>query len=66
MTKAKTMQASKKFIMRRLCQNVRVSMRIIGAAGAEMAAAFALCASFICSPAMLSAIAPQISHALQK
>jgi len=64
MTKAITMQASKKFIRRRLCQNARVSTRIRGTAGADKTAALALCASFVCSPATPSAVAPHISHVL--
>jgi hypothetical protein len=58
------MQASKKFIMRRLCQNVWVSTRIRGPAGADKTAALALWGTFVCSPATPSAVAPHISHVL--
>lgn len=44
---------------------VRDSTSITGAANAaEAAAAVALFASFLCSPATLSAVAPQISQVL--
>lgn len=66
MTNAKTMQPSKKFIMRRLCQNVRVSTSIRGAVGANETAAEILSAAFACSPARLTAVKPHISHILQK
>lgn len=66
MTKPRTMQANRKFIMRRPCQMFRVSTSITGAANADEAAAIALLASFLCSPATLTAVAPQISQVLPK
>lgn len=55
------MDASRKFMTRRPCQKTRVSERPTGAA---TLATVALLASFVCSPAMFSALAPQISQIL--
>ncbi len=70
MTKAKTIQASRKFRNRWPCQKFRVSAGCTGAAAA--AAAAASFASFHCSinsvsfaPATLCATDPQISQVLQ-
>lgn len=52
--------------MRRPCQMVRLSTSITGADDAEGAMAVALIASFLCSPATLSAMVPQISQVLPK
>jgi hypothetical protein len=51
--------------MRRPCQMVRVSTSITGAADAKGGAAVVLIASFLCSPATLSAVVPQISQILK-
>lgn len=58
------MDASRKFMTRRPCQKPRVSERATGAADAERWATAALLASVVCSPAMFSALVPQISQIL--
>ena len=63
--KARTMQARRKFIMRRPCQIV--STRITGADGADGAGTVTTFGSFVRSlAAMLSAVTPQISQVLRK
>lgn len=64
MTKAKTIDASRKFMTRRPCQQPWLSEKAIGAADAARGATEALLASFVCSPAMFSALVPQISQIL--
>lgn len=49
---------------RRPCQQPWLSEKAIGAADAARGATEALLASFVCSPAMFSALVPQISQIL--
>lgn len=65
-TKANTMQGSKKFNMRWPCQKFRLSTRIIGAADADEAVAATPFDWFICSPATFNAVEPQISQILER
>lgn len=63
MTKAKTIQASRKFMTRRPCQKFWFSETTTGAAEATPLVSFS---SVACSPAILSAVAPQISQVLHQ
>lgn len=64
MTKANIMHASRKFMMRRPCQNLWVSERTTGALDTPTVATVALLASLACPPITFTATAPQISQTL--
>ncbi|KAH0659775.1 hypothetical protein KY285_028397 [Solanum tuberosum] len=58
------MHASRKFMMRRPCQNLRVSERTTGALDTPTVAIVVLLGSLACPPITFTATAPQISQIL--